>query len=179
MNDSLGAGRASGGGVPAAHADWLELHDEYRQRLFAFALKLAFGDRHLAEDLTQETMLRAWRHREKLVERRSSFLSWLFTVARNINTDWLRARRGHPVEISDQRLAEIPDGGDDFRAVLTRSLLQDALATLTADHRSVLVEMFLRDSTASEAATALGIPEGTVKSRCHYALRSLNLAMAP
>ena len=123
-------------------------------------------------------MLRAWRHREKLVERRSSFLSWLFTVARNINTDWLRARRSHPVEISDQRLAEIPDWGDDFSAVLTRRLLQDALTALTADHRSVIVEMFLRESTASEAAAALGIPEGTVRSRCHYALRSLNLAMA-
>ena len=53
----------------------------------------------------------------------------------------------------------------------------DALASLSADHRTVLLETYYRGRTVTEAATTLGIPVGTVKSRSYYALRALRLAL--
>jgi RNA polymerase sigma-70 factor (ECF subfamily) len=54
----------------------------------------------------------------------------------------------------------------------------DALSALSPEHRAVIVETYYRGRTVADAARVLGIPPGTVKSRCHYALRALKLALA-
>jgi RNA polymerase sigma-70 factor (ECF subfamily) len=62
------------------------------------------------------------------------------------------------------------------RVVLSRDT-SDALGTLRRDHRRVIVELFYRQRSVAEAAESLGIPEGTVRSRCFYALRALRAAL--
>jgi RNA polymerase sigma-70 factor (ECF subfamily) len=61
--------------------------------------------------------------------------------------------------------------------VVDRQLVGAALRTLSPEHRAVLLECYFRGSSVAEAATALGVPPGTVKSRTHYALRALRLAV--
>ncbi|HTZ44341.1 MAG TPA: sigma-70 family RNA polymerase sigma factor [Jatrophihabitans sp.] len=155
------------------------LHDEHAAALWAFAVRLTGGDRQAAEDVVQETLLRAWRHPDSPAfssEQLGAARSWLYTVARRIVIDDWRARRARPEKL----VADVPDraGVDATDALVQSRLVADALQRLSAEHRAVLVEMFYRRSSVRETAGRLGIAEGTVKSRTHYALHALKLALA-
>ena len=78
------------------------LHDEHGDALFAHALRLCDGDRQRAEDLVQETLLRAWRHPEALDPERGSTRAWLFTTARRLAIDAWR-RRGVEIQFPETR----------------------------------------------------------------------------
>ena len=154
------------------------LFDEHAPALLSFCLRLAQGDRQQAEDLVQETLLRAWRHPEALAEDRGPLRPWLFTVARRIAIDAHRARSARPAEVSDDALlSAVPASDDQFDHALESWLVADALASLSTDHREVLVETYFRGRSVSEAARELRVPEGTVKSRTHYALQALRLVL--
>jgi RNA polymerase sigma-70 factor (ECF subfamily) len=135
-------------------------------------------NRNIADDVYQETLLRAWRHRQALVGREGSIRSWLYTVAHNAAVDQLRGRRAQPVngEIWDSLQQPVPDHAD---AVVTSASLMPALRRLTAEHRDVIFELYYRRSTVTEAAKSIGIPPGTVKSRAHYAVRALRAELVP
>ncbi len=153
-----------------------ELHAEHAAALWRFCLRLVNNDHGRAEDVTQETLLRAWRHRTVLESTPAAVRAWLFTVARNIVIDEWRSRRDRvetPVaEVPDDRVNE--DGSDQL---LLSWVVADALTRLSPDHRAVLLQCYYRGRPVSEAARRLGVPEGTVKSRTHYALRALKLAL--
>lgn len=151
------------------------LHDEYAGSLWSFAVHLTGGDRARAQDVVQETLLRAWRHPEVLADTGGPVRAWLFTVARRIVIDeWRTGRSRH--EVVAEAPPEQPDG-DRTDALLDAWLVGEALQRLSPDHRAVLVECFYRGRSTSEAALVLQIPDGTVKSRTHYALRALRLAL--
>ena len=153
-----------------------QLHDEHAAALWGYCLRLTNQDHAYAEDVVQETLLRAWRSSARLDDSRGSVRSWLFTVARNIVIDDWRSRRSR----SELSVADVPDIGDlaDRTDQLVQSwVVAEALRTLSADHRSVLLECYYRGASVAEAARRLRIPEGTVKSRTHYALRALRLAL--
>jgi RNA polymerase sigma-70 factor (ECF subfamily) len=155
------------------------LHDQHAAALWAFAVRLTGGDRAAAEDVVQETLLRAWKHPNSPVfseDQVGSARGWLYTVARRIVIDEWRARNARPEKL----VAEVPESGvaDYTEQLIEAQLIADALGRLTAEHRTVLVEMFYKRSTVRETARTLGIAEGTVKSRTHYALRALKLALA-
>ena len=152
------------------------LYDEHAGAVLGYALRLADGDRQRAEDLLQETFLRAWRHPEALAAERGSVRPWLFTVARNLAVDAHRARRARPPEVSDEALAVVP-AADELDRALEAWQVADAIAGLSAEHRAVLVETYYRGRSVAEAASVLGIPSGTVKSRTYYALRAMRLAL--
>ena len=152
-----------------------QLHDEHAAALWGYCLRLTGHDRARAEDVTQETLLRAWRHKAVLDSPQPAVRSWLFTVARNIVIDEWRTKRAR----SEFAVAEVPDEGVDDRTdqLLLSWVVADALTRLSPEHRAVLLECYFRGRQVSEAAQRLGIPEGTVKSRTHYALRALRLAL--
>lgn len=164
-------------GVTVAEEQLLRsLYAEHAGPLLSYVLRLTDGDRQRAEDVVQETLLRAWRHPEALDPARGGLRPWLCTVARNIVVDGARARRARPTEVGDEALASVP-ADDQFENALLAWEVADALGTLSPDHRTVLVETFYKGRSVSEAAHVLGIPEGTVKSRTYYALRSLRVAL--
>ena len=66
---------------------------------------------------------------------------------------------------------------DQIDLLLNARAVRDALASLSPEHRGVLVELYYRARSPAEIATELGIPEGTVKSRTYYALRRLRAAL--
>lgn len=152
-----------------------ELYDRYAPALLGYVSGLVGGDRQRAEDIVQETLLRAWRHPEVLQDDGRSPRAWLFTVARNLVIDSHRARASRPPEILDDTAGEAAsdDGGIDL--ALQRYELLDALDSLSPSHRDVLVLVFYEGRSIAEAAAVLGVPEGTVKSRCHYAMRSMRV----
>jgi RNA polymerase sigma-70 factor, ECF subfamily len=152
------------------------LYDEHVGALLSYAVRLSSGDRQRAEDIVQETFLRAWRHPEALAEERGSVRPWLFTIARNLAVDAHRARRARPPEVSDEALAVVP-AADELDRALEAWQVADALAALSPDHRAVLVETYYRGRSVAEAAAVLGVPAGTVKSRSYYALRALRLTL--
>jgi RNA polymerase sigma-70 factor, ECF subfamily len=152
------------------------LYDAHAAALLAYAVRLCDGDRARAEDVVQETLVRAWRNLADLDPDAGPVRPWLFTVAHHLAIDAHRARRARPPEVPDTALSSVP-ALDDLAGALDRIVVTDALHALSADHRAVIVETYYRGLTVNEAAAALGIPPGTVKSRCYYALRALKLAL--
>jgi RNA polymerase sigma-70 factor (ECF subfamily) len=130
-----------------------------------------------AEDLLQETMLRAWRHLDQMPAGPEPRRRWLFTVAKRIAIDAYRRRQTRPSEVglTEEDLGpSATTGADTAIASLT---LRQAVGELSAGHRSVLLELYVNGSSVDEAAARLGIPAGTVKSRAHYAVRHLRNAL--
>jgi RNA polymerase sigma-70 factor (ECF subfamily) len=152
------------------------LFEQHAGPLLCYAVRLTGGDRGRAEDVVQETLLRAWRRPQALDPERGSVRAWLFTVARNVAVDAHRARRSRPAEVGEEALALVPVD-DAVDQALDAWLVADAMATLSPDHRAVLVETYYRGRSVAEAAAVLGVPPGTVKSRTFYALRALKLAL--
>ncbi|MCI2422403.1 sigma-70 family RNA polymerase sigma factor [Saccharopolyspora sp. K220] len=151
------------------------LHDQHASALWSYALRLTGGDRSRAEDVVQETLLRAWRHPKVLDQSQRSARAWLFTVARRIAIDDWRSAATHAEVVTDAP-PEPPTADETDRAV-QGWLVADALAELSARHREVLALCFYQGMSVADAANQLGVPEGTVKSRTHYALRALRLAL--
>ncbi|WP_447002033.1 sigma-70 family RNA polymerase sigma factor [Saccharothrix isguenensis] len=139
--------------------------------LLAYASRLT-GDRHRAEDVVQETWVRAWRNQERLTEDRGSVRGWLLRVAHNIVVDQHRSRRARPteVEMPEGDFAVVRESSDD---VLNRMVVDSVLDVLPSPHRATVVEVYFADRTAAGAAEVLRVPVGTVKSRVHKALRTL------
>src|SRR5262245_12577365 len=172
---------ATGRGDPAGQSDALaltRLYDEHASVLLAYATRLTSGDVFRAEDAVQETLIRAWRHPDVWADGTGSPRGWLMTVLRHVVVDQARAKRARPVEVVGERVELLPALEDDIDAALLSWTVTEALSSLSPAHRAVLVETYYRGASIAEAAKALGIPEGTVKSRTYYALRALRLALS-
>jgi RNA polymerase sigma-70 factor, ECF subfamily len=150
------------------------LFAEHGEALLAFVQRLLRGDRQLAEDIVQETLLRAWKNADRLPVR--SRRPWLFVTARHLVIDSYRARQSRPAEVTAE-LMDMTAKDDDLDAALDAILVADALRTLSPEHRAVLFDSYYRGQTANQIAEARGLPPGTVRSRMHYALRAMRLAL--
>ncbi|MFI8961784.1 sigma-70 family RNA polymerase sigma factor [Streptomyces sp. NPDC053493] len=150
-----------------------ELQREHGQALLAFLLGLTHGDRQRAEDLAQETLVRAWLHPEAFDSAYDSMRPWLFTVARRLAIDARRSRLSRPTEVGDELLAVAADPADATESADAALDVRAAVRDLSPEHRAVLVRLYFHGLTVNEAAAELGIPAGTVKSRSYYALRQL------
>ncbi|MEU5867162.1 MULTISPECIES: sigma-70 family RNA polymerase sigma factor [unclassified Nonomuraea] len=153
------------------------LYREYGSPLMAFAVRLTGGDRRWAEDVVQETLVRAWRNLGDLRTDNGSLMPWLATVARRVVIDDRRRAGTRPLDTVE----EVPERANAVAAeddrLLREIVVTDAMLSLSPAHRQVLTETFLRDRTLQEAAETIGVPVGTVKSRVYYAMRALRIAL--
>ena len=152
------------------------LHVKHASALHTFVMGLVASDRQHAEDIVQETMLRAWQKADQLDEERPSLRPWLFAVARRLVIDAHRRRERRAKESGSAGIDRIPVA-DDTDRLLTSLVVKDAVSSLSPDHRAVLREVYFRRSKVTDAAETLGIPPGTVRSRTFYALQALRLAL--
>jgi RNA polymerase sigma-70 factor (ECF subfamily) len=145
--------------LSADHAELLRaLHDAHGPVLFRYVMHLT-GDYPYSQDVVQESLLRAWQHPgilEQVIDNRRS------------------AR--HSREFSTDEPPEVPSP-DATDALLDTWILSDALLSLTIEHRTAVVSAYYLGHTVAEIARREGVPEGTIKSRLHYALRALRLAL--
>lgn len=150
------------------------LYSEHAAPLWRYTFSLV-RDPGRAEDIVQETLLRAWQRPRVLDQSALSARAWLFTVARNIVIDEHRsARSRRELGMESPPEQSTPDRSDQ---VLDSWLISEALASLSADHRDVIVRSYYRGLTTYQIAAELGVPEGTVKSRMHYGMRALRAAL--
>lgn len=152
------------------------LYAEHAGPLLAFVSRLVAGDRQRAEDVVQETLLRAWRNADRLRGSPSSVRPWLVTVARRIVIDGHRSRQARPQEVDAGPLNVVP-AADEIDRALRLMTISDALGDLSEAHREALIETYFKGRTVNEAAEALGVPPGTVRSRVFYALRSMKVSL--
>ena len=153
------------------------LYDEHAAAIWRYAVRLT-GDTARAEDVVQETLLRAWRHPEVTADSERSARAWLFTVARNLVIDERRsARVRSETGTPDMEKAADRAGPDEVETALDRMLLGEAIRELSEEHRAVIRRAYYQGWTTAQIAADLQIAEGTVKSRLHYGVRSLRLRL--
>ncbi|MBB5911847.1 RNA polymerase sigma-70 factor (ECF subfamily) [Nocardia transvalensis] len=135
------------------------------------------GDAGLAEHAVQETLLRGWRGCATYDPGKGSVRTWLLSIERNVLTDIGRMRAVRPVEASWDDFEDVADARwvrPDFADTLADGLLvAELLERLPDPQRHAVVQVILRDRAYQDVADDLGVPVGTVKTRVHYALRSL------
>ena len=165
-------------------ATFARLLDRSLDRHYRLATAI-LGDPIEAEDAVHDAALVAWRGFGKLrdIDR---FDAWFARILVNGCRDRLRARRRRPIVGALPMLGSLDAGGtrgasdrDPVAAVADRDELDRAIATLDPDHVVVIALRFASDLSIAEIATRVGIPEGTVKSRLHHALRRLRTALEP
>ena len=186
MDDRLQAGSRRAVRPPArddADAFIRSVYAEYSATLRARAARM-LSDPHEAEDIVQETILRAWCKSDTLSSERGSLGGWLTTVARNVTVDHLRARRTRPIQLIQAYTDEAAwSVADHTEQAVTSVLVSAALTKVTANDRAVLYHVLAAADPIGDpaligaAADRLGIPVGTVKSRLYHALRRLRLAI--
>ena len=148
-----------------------QLYTRYAQALHKYVDRFRPGLAG-ADDIVQETFIRAWRHLPQLAADDQLVGPWLFRVARNLLIDADRAARSRPVTVEARPDLDLRHD-DEFDQVMDRQLVADALQNLSPAHRMVLVETFYRGGTTAMVARQLGIPHGTARYRLHYALHAL------
>ncbi|MFI6447673.1 sigma-70 family RNA polymerase sigma factor [Kitasatospora sp. NPDC050543] len=145
------------------------LHDQHAGPLLGFVLRLVDGDRRRAEAVVEQTLVQAWRNVQHLDADPAALRPWLVAVARRITAQGAGGERASGPQA-------VPDV-DELARALRLMAVSEALDDLTAAHREVIVETYLKGRTANAAAAALGVPSETVRSTLFYALRSLKLAL--
>jgi RNA polymerase sigma-70 factor (ECF subfamily) len=147
------------------------LYHAHGRAVLAYISQLT-GDRYEAQDVLQETMLRAWRHQQELVNREGSVRGWLLTVAKHVAVDRARARLRRPQEVAEaaSHAAAEPDR---VNQVIDSIVVYEAMQKLSEEQREVLILLRFQGRSVREVAEVLGVPEGTVKSRAYHALQAL------
>jgi RNA polymerase sigma-70 factor (ECF subfamily) len=141
--------------------------------LFGYARR-SLGDPAAAEDVVQETFVRAWRARDRFDSGLGTLRTWLFTIARRVVIDHARSRA---IRRSEPLPVDVAVADDAVEKAMVGWQVEEAMRRLRPEHRQVLLETYYRGRSGREVAEELGIPEGTVRSRLFYALRTLRLTL--
>ena len=160
-------------------ADDLDAFEEFfgrhRTLIFSTAYGLT-GDRHAAEEVLQDTFARAYRHRATLLANISP-VPWLHRVALNLCYSRFDRRRVKAEPIGEDTVGHLRDDSvepaERAEQRELRQIVREGIAALPPKHQSVVVLYYLHGLSLQETASFLEVRLGTVKSRLHYALRSL------
>ena len=149
-----------------------KLYNQYVDKIYSYVF-WRVGEQEVAEDMTSEVFTKAWAARESFDGTHPQ--AWLYTIARNIITDYHRRKK--PVTDSEM-IDELTDTTNDTpevatEKVLTRERLARAIATLPEQAQSIVIWKFVENVSAAEIATRLGISEGNVRIQQMRALKKL------
>ena len=155
-----------------------ELVRRHQSQVRTVLRRLTRGDVALADDLAQETFLLAWRNLPRF-RFEARFSTWLYRIA--FNAWQSEARRKHDLVLDLDDEAPPPDSGAfaEMPDIAARIDLERALATLNDGERAALAACYYADLTHEEAALALGMPVGTVKTHVLRAKAKLRARLAP
>lgn len=155
-------------------APMAELYRRYGGRIYRFGLNL-LGDAGLADELVQECFVRLWRTAGRFDLSRGTVAAYMFVMGRSIAADLRKRPSSRPLMLVDE--AQIPAQPDGVDQILETLMMRDALDSLSAAHREVLILVHAEGLTQSQIAERLGLPLGTVKTRMYHGLRALRAAL--
>jgi RNA polymerase sigma-70 factor (ECF subfamily) len=158
-----------------------EAFDRFAPLVFGLARRVA-GDASLADDITQEIFTALWIHPERFDASRGSLRAYLGVQAHRRAVDAIRrdARRSAREDTHEHLTARTgPPPGDELDAAAVQTIVRDAVDRLPAEQRQVVELAYFCGYTQRELASALGIPEGTAKSRLRLAQSKLGAWLAP
>jgi RNA polymerase sigma-70 factor (ECF subfamily) len=160
--------RAVAAGEPTAFE---RLYARYERRVFRYVLTF-IRDRSVAEELVVDTLFAVWRGADKFAGD-SQVCTWILGIARHKALDAARRVARQPAKVEIEAAQDIGDEADrPDQATQRRSdakFVQQALTSLTADHREALHLAFFEEMPYEDIAKVLGIPPSTVKTRVYYA----------
>lgn len=169
-------------GEPAAFE---RLFDLYADRVYSFVFHL-LKDVSRAEDVTQEVFIKIWKGLSRF-DASKPLKPWIFTIARNAAFDAARKRRdfsftdlegdGDDASFADSIVDEKPLADERFEAGELRTVLDDVMASISVQDRSIVLLHDVEGMTFDEIAEILGRPTNTVKSRYRRAVMSLRLEL--
>ncbi len=142
--------------------------------MLGFARKALFAS-DLGDDAVQETFARAWRSRQQFDPTKGSLRTWLFSIERHVIIDLMKQQARVATDLLDDQTDGA--GMDGLEDAIVSWQVEDALKRLHEDHRRVLHELYVNGHSGPEVAALLEIPEGTVRSRAYYALKSLRILL--
>jgi len=143
--------------------------------LYAVAYRI-LRDPGLAEDALQNTLVMAWRHLDRLRDP-DRFEAWIRRVL--VHASYAEARRRGRETAKVRRISMTDELVDDGTAVIDRDEIEQAFRRLSPEHRAIFVLRYYLGLPLVEIASTLGIPDGTARSRLHYAIRALRALMQP
>lgn len=166
----MSSNELDGAKVPLDSQVVSEIYRLHAPELRRFLIRVA-DDRDTAEDILQETVIKVWQAAPQIT---GSLRSYLYATARNVLIDRHRriSSRIKASPLSDA-MQESTAGSTSFDAVLDKVLLEEALKSLSPEHREVVLHLHYLGATVAQASRVLGVPEGTIKSRAYYAVRAL------
>lgn len=159
------------------------IFDRYARPIISFIYDMV-GERALAEELTQETFLRAFRHLDSLRDE-SKFSTWLFSIAKNVARESLRTthRHGYKLDLDDESVLELSDGkSSPVGELLDKELnavVRRALAALDEDKRLVFTLKIFQQRSYEEIAEITGFSVPKVKTDLHRARTEMRRRIRP
>jgi len=154
---------------------WVKLVRRYESRVYNYCLRMS-GSNSEAMDLMQEVFLAVYRNLPNF-RGQSQFLTWLFRIAANKSTDWLRSRHRVPTHSADEFSADLHESGESphqsMQAAQTNRYIMQSLGVLPQEQRIVVELKFFQHFTFEEIAAQLGISTNTAKTRLYTALKKL------
>ncbi len=174
--------RAGESGVPGTPDELArEGYALHGAELYRYALGRLFDD-GAAQDAVQETIVRAWRAGERFDPSKASLRTWLYAILRNVIADHITARQRSaalPVRAAEHLTIEQREDqmSDQTTAVADADLITRALGLISHDHRTAIIETYLRDRSYEDVAAELGVSVSTLRSRVFHGLRHLRNAM--
>ena len=149
-----------------------DLYALYGQRLYAYALRLT-DDPATAEDVTQNTLVTAWRT-ARTFRGEGRLIAWLLGIVHHTAMKALRGTTRYLDEVTEETISEDQPSPEEQAQVRDeRRWVRQGLQSLSSEHRAVLELVFYQGLSLNEAADVLKCPIGTVKSRLSYARNHL------
>jgi len=143
-------------------------------RIYSY-LQLSVGNRHDAEDLTNQTFVKMLESIDRFEWRKVPISAWLFRIAHNLAMDLFRSRRRWQPEeeVPEPPGAEARSAEEEALQAIGRQSMLEMIEGLSQDQQQVLTLKFVFNFSNSDVATILGKSEGAIKSLQHRALASL------
>lgn len=154
-----------------------EIYDRYSALVYRVAFRTT-NDRSAAEDVTQEVFVQVWKHVTRFDPQRGSFRAWVVTIAHRRGVDHVRRElsRGRALPPADRDTQ--PSAEEEAVVVMMAERVRAAVDRLPEPQRDVVRLAYYEGHSLVQAATALGVPEGTAKSRMRLALVRLSSSLS-
>lgn len=151
--------------------DFDQIYEQYADTVYSY-LRFRLSDRHLAEDVFQETFMTIYANLDKWKTVQSP-KAWILTIAHRKMVDRIRKQsvEAAPLDM-DEGALKLSEPSSEHQLVIQLDL-ERSLQQLDETSRQILYGIYVEKLTCKEMAEILQVPEGTVKSRCHYARNKL------